>query len=234
MYEYRIRFSKEKDLKFLSHLELIRTIERSFRRAQLGLAYSEGFHPHPKISFGPALAVGISSIDEYLDFQLNSDLAPEEIKTVLNHSLPEGIQVIAIVRFNVHTHGQHHVKPLNAIINRATYSVFLQTAPEDQESIIDWLNRLLQLPEFVITRHSKDGQKLVNIRPWLHNLTTEVIDAKKTILEFRFTGETGSGGNLRPEDITGNIPQPVEVLSIARIGLWHEENGSIFKPLDLC
>ena len=90
----------------------------------------------------------------------------------------------------------------------------------------------MQLPEFIITRYSKDGQKLVNIRPWLHNLTTEVIG--EDMLEIRFTGEIGSGGNLRPDDITRNIPEPVEVTSIARIGLWHEDNGLITKPLDIC
>ncbi|HBF38214.1 MAG TPA: hypothetical protein DDW50_12940 [Firmicutes bacterium] len=230
MYEYRLRFSKEKSLKFLSHLELIRTMERAFRRAQLPLAYSEGFHPHPKLSFGPALAVGICSNDEYLDFQLLKDIEPEEIKMDLNRSLPEGIQAIAIVRINT----QHHVKPLNAIINRAIYAIHLKTTPEECSKVIEWLNQLMNLPEFVITRYSKDGQKLVNIRPWLHNLTIEVIDAQKFILELRFTGEIGSGGNLRPEDITSNIPHPVEIMSVARISLWHEEKGLITRPLDLC
>jgi radical SAM-linked protein len=228
MYDYRLRFSKEKNLKFLSHLELIRTIERAFRRANLQLVYSGGFHPHPILSFGPALAVGISSNDEYLDFQLINNWEPDQIKNALNNSLPEDIRAIAVARI------QQHVKPLNAVINRAAYSVFLQSAPTDQSKIINWLNQLIQLPEFIITRQSKDGQKIVNIRPWLHNLTTEVIDEKKAILELRFTGEIGSGGNLRPDDIIDNIPHSLEVLNIARIGLWHEEKGLVAKPLDLC
>jgi radical SAM-linked protein len=228
MYDYRLRFSKEKKLKFLSHLELMRAMERAFRRAGLPLVYSGGFHPHPKISFGPALAVGISSNDEYLDIELVHDLHPDQIKDAVNDSLPEGLRVLAIVRI------QHHVKPLNAVINRAAYSVLLQSAPEDQSKIKYWLTQLLQLPEFIIPRHSKDGQKLVNIRPWLHNLTTEVVDSEKAILELRFSGEIGSGGNLRPEDIVDSIPMPFEVLNVARIGLWHEEKGSLTKPLDLC
>lgn len=229
MVEYRLRFSKEKNLKFLSHLELIRTMERAFRRAQLPLVYSEGFHPHPKLSFGPALAVGISSNDEYLDFQLLHDIDPEKIKISLNQSLPEGIQAIAIARFGI-----HHSKTLNAVINRASYSIQLKPLPEDLSKVVEWLKQLIDLPELVVPRSSKEGQKLVNIRPWLHNLTIEVIDAQKSVLELRFTGEIGSGGNLRPEDITSNIPYPVEVLGVARIGLWHEEKGSISRPMDLC
>ncbi|HBE77237.1 MAG TPA: hypothetical protein DDW65_05580 [Firmicutes bacterium] len=226
MYEYRLRFSKEKDLKFLSHLELIRTMERAFRRGQLPLAYSEGFHPHPKISFGPALAVGISSSDEYLDFQLLHDKEPDEIIAVLNNSLPEGLRAIAISRF------KHHAKPLNAVINRASYAVVLKSNPAVQKKIIEWLNQLCDLPELIVSRYSKDGQKLVNIRPWLHNLTIEVIGLDT--LEIRITGEIGSSGNLRPEDITGNIPEPVEVVNITRIGLWHEDGELVSKPLDLC
>lgn len=229
MVEYRLRFSKEKNLKFLSHLELIRTMERAFRRAQLPLAYSEGFHPHPKLSFGPALAVGISSNDEYLDFQLLHDIDPEKIKIGLNQSLPDGIQAIVIARFGI-----HHSKTLNAVINRASYSIQLKPLPEDLSKVVEWLKQLIDLSELVVSRSSKDGQKLVNIRPWLHNLTIEVIDAQKSVLELRFTGEIGSGGNLRPEDITSNIPYPVEVLGVARIGLWHEEKGSISRPMDLC
>ncbi len=229
MAEYRLRFSKEKNLKFLSHLELIRTMERAFRRAQLPLVYSEGFHPHPKLSFGPALAVGISSNDEYLDFQLFHDIDPEKIKISLNQSLPEGIRAIAIARFGI-----HHSKTLNAVINRASYSIQLKPLSEDLSKVVEWLKQLIDLPELVVPRSSKDGQKLVNIRPWLHNLTIEVIDAQKSVLELRFTGEIGSGGNLRPEDITSNIPYPVEVLGVARIGLWHEEKGSISRPMDLC
>ncbi len=224
MFDYRLRFSKEKKLKYLSHLELMRTIERAFRRSKIPLAFSEGFHPHPKLSFGPALAVGVSSNDEYLDFSLTQYYEPGDIKELLNKALPVDIRILAIVEI------KHHVKPLNAVINRAAYSVLLKIDPEDQQKINNWLNGLLELSEFIIERRTKGDQKLVNIRPWLHNLTTEMI--AQDILELRFTGEIGSGGHLRPEDITANIPQPAEILNIARIGLWHEENGFITKPLD--
>ncbi|MGE5582099.1 MAG: TIGR03936 family radical SAM-associated protein [Bacillota bacterium] len=224
MIQYRLRFSKEKELRFLSHLELMRALERAFRRAMLPLAYSEGFHPHPKLSFGPALAVGISSNDEYLDFQLTGEVAPSEIKERLNQTLPGGIRVIAVVKIS------RHAKPLNALINRAAYSVLLKCDPGKMGEIVHWLKGLVDLAEIVVQRVSKEGQKFVNIRPWLHNLTIKEINGD--ILEIRLTGEIGSGGNLRPEDITGGIPHPVEILSIARIGLWHEEKGTVLKPLD--
>lgn len=226
MIQYRLRFSKEKELRFLSHLELMRALERAFRRAMLPLAYSEGFHPHPKLSFGPALAVGISSNDEYLDFQLTGEVAPSEIKERLNQTLPGGIRVIAVVKIS------RHAKPLNALINRAAYSVLLKCDPGKMGEIVHWLKGLVDLAEIVVQRVSKEGQKFVNIRPWLHNLTIGIKD--DDLLELEFVGEIGSGGNLRPDDLLNVISRPVEVLTITRTGLWHEEDGLKTRPLDFC
>lgn len=226
MPEYRVRFTKEEHFKFLSHLELIRTIERALKRANIPMAYSEGFHPHPKLSFGPALAVGLNSIDEYFDMQLTIDLETEILITNLNQNLPQGIKVTAIKKCT------RHVKPLNAIINRAAYIIVLKVESNLIEAISDQLHQLMTLSEIVVSRQNKNGQKMVNIRPWLHNLSIEAINDHQ--LQLHFTGEIGSGGNLRPEDLISQITYPVEVEKIVRVGLWHEEKDNIVKPLDLC
>jgi radical SAM-linked protein len=227
MYEYRLRFSKEHNFRFLSHLELIKTIERALRRVDIPLAYSEGFHPHPKISFGPALAVGVNSIDEYFDLDLESEWEPEIILAKLNPVLPRGLQITAVRRCLA------HVKPLSAIINRAAYIIELEIDPATCDQIIDELQAALAKEAILITRANKNGVKTVNIRPWIHSLKTEIIpDAK---LQLWVSGEIGSGGNLRPEDLLELITHPVEVLNIVRVGLWHEEpDGTVKKPLDFC
>jgi radical SAM-linked protein len=227
MYEYRLRFSKEHNFRFLSHLELIKTIERSLRRAEIPLAYSEGFHPHPKLSFGPALAVGLNSIDEYFDLVLEKEWQSEVILTTLNPVLPHGLQITAVRRC------LNQVKPLNAIINRAAYVIELEIAPETIDKIIVELNERLKEDEILITRTNKNGVKTVNIRPWIHSCQFEII--LDTKLQLRVSGEIGSGGNLRPEDFLELITHPVEVLNIVRVGLWHEEpDGTVKKPLDFC
>mgnify|MGYP000919467109 FL=1 len=96
MPSYRVGFVKERDLRYLSHLELFRTIERGIRRAGLEMVFSEGFHPHPKLSFGPALSVGIASRDEYFDMELVQEYPEEKILADLNRVLPEGLQVLAV------------------------------------------------------------------------------------------------------------------------------------------
>ncbi len=67
----RIRFRKEDDLRLISHRDLVRTLERLFRRAELPLGMSEGFHPKPRMSFPSALAVGIAGTDEVMELELS-------------------------------------------------------------------------------------------------------------------------------------------------------------------
>ncbi|TCL64204.1 radical SAM-linked protein [Hydrogenispora ethanolica] len=228
MAKYRIRFSKENNLKYLSHLEIIKTIERAIRRGRLTMAYSEGYHPHPKLSFGPALAVGISSMDEYFDLELVDHDEPERLAKELNGALPEGLRVLAVKKIETH----HPVKSLNAILNRAAYTVELNVAAGAQAEIMSQLDQLKEASEIKIARNTKEGQKVVNIRPWLHNLSTKKIN--DNILAVYIVGEIGSGGHLRPEDIIHALPQPVEIVSIVRTGLWHEEQGRVLKPMDFC
>lgn len=226
MSEYRARFAKENKLKFLSHLELIRAMVRSLRRAGLEMAYSEGFHPHPKLSFGPALAVGVSSSHEFFDLQLTTDPAPDLLKNKLNMALPEGLKILDVKKIT------HHVKPLNAIINRASYSLLLRAEPGDIPHIIESLHRLPERDQLFVDRRNKDGMKTVNIRPWLHNVNAEAIGADRIMVNL--VGEIGSGGNLRPEDLVGLLTPPVEVLSIHRSGLWHEDKGQVIEPMQFC
>lgn len=226
MPSYRVRFVKEGDLRYLSHLELIRAIERAIRRAGLQMVYSEGFHPHPKLSFGPALSVGIASFDEYFDVELVQEYPEGKIWEDLNRALSEGIKVLAVKKI------LQRVKPLNAIINRASYSVILKVDPGERREISEQLNQLLSLTVIEVVRKSKEEQKIVNIRPWLHNLTIGIKD--DDLLELEFVGEIGSGGNLRPDDLLSVISRPVEVLTITRTGLWHEEAGLVTRPLDFC
>jgi radical SAM-linked protein len=90
----RSRFAKFGPAKFLGHLELSRAMIRAFRRAQIPLVFSQGFHPLPKVSFGPPLPVGYESWAEFLDYQIQGNLPPEEATSRLNTVLPPGVQIL--------------------------------------------------------------------------------------------------------------------------------------------
>ena len=84
MSRVRIRFCKQADLRLISHRDLVRTIERLFRRAGVAVSLSEGFHPKPRMMFPSALAVGIDGLDEVLEVDLADALEPDELLGKLN------------------------------------------------------------------------------------------------------------------------------------------------------
>ena len=79
IFPYRIRFEKAERMRFLSHHDLMRLFERAFRRTGLPLRMTEGYNPHPVISFPTALALGIESLDEVVEFELSRWTAPRQI-----------------------------------------------------------------------------------------------------------------------------------------------------------
>lgn len=92
----QITFSKQGPLRYTGHLDLHRLWERAARRAELPLAYSQGFHPQPKMNLAAALPLGFSSRCEILDMKLEQDISLEGLRERLNETLPAGIQVIGI------------------------------------------------------------------------------------------------------------------------------------------
>ena len=87
----RIKFSKHGPLRFIGHLDIMRYFQKVFRRADIDIAFSTGFSPHPIMSFAMALSVGVESNGEYLDIEMNSPISMKELKDTLNTSMGEGV-----------------------------------------------------------------------------------------------------------------------------------------------
>ena len=90
----RAKYKKEDDMIFISHLDLQRLLQRAFRRAEINLSYSQGFNPHPKMSYGNALALGVESQGEYVDIEIEDDITVEEFLKRINEELPKGVEFI--------------------------------------------------------------------------------------------------------------------------------------------
>ena len=91
-----VKYAKTGDMRFFSHLDLIRLFQRAVRRAGIPVALSRGFHTRPEISFGPALKLGKESMNEYARFKLTTPVEPEEFRKMLQEQLPEGIQITEV------------------------------------------------------------------------------------------------------------------------------------------
>lgn len=93
-YTIKITYTKGEEVKFISHLDLIRIFERAIRRANLPIAYSQGFNPRMKISYGQALKVGQTSGSEEAKLTFEKELSPEEVASRLNAVLPKGVKLL--------------------------------------------------------------------------------------------------------------------------------------------
>ncbi len=113
----RVKFGKGEEIRFISHLNLIKAFVQALRRSKLPVAYSEGFSPHPRVSFGPPLPLGMKSRSEFADIVLEETIVIQEFKVGLNKSLPQGLEILKVGEVPPGS------KSLMAIIDVATYEV---------------------------------------------------------------------------------------------------------------
>lgn len=96
MREVRLRFAKEDRLKYISHLDINRSMSRALCRAKIPLWYTEGFNPHPYMSFSLPLSLGVESLCESVDLRITGDISNKEIKERLNFVLPVGLRIVDV------------------------------------------------------------------------------------------------------------------------------------------
>lgn len=167
-YRKRITFAKKTGIKYVAHLDLLRAWERILRRAQVPLAYSQGFNPHPRLTLAMPSPVGCTGASEELDILLNEPMPDQEICTRLANTLPPGITVQAV-----------QTVPLKAparpsLIRRADYEVTLVDTPykEVDRRIDTLLKRDTVEVEF--------RRKRFDLRPLIDSL--EAQDNQETVL----------------------------------------------------
>ena len=157
-------FHKGEPVRFISHLDILRLMQRAMRRAQLPLTFSQGFNPHPVMAFASALSVGYTSDGEWLDVMLDAPVAPEAFAARMNAVLPEGLRILCALEIEEKT------PTLTALLQRAYYEVTLYlNAPEDKETLANGIEPFLSAP-IVVTKRTKGGMKQVDIRPQLLEL----------------------------------------------------------------
>ena len=227
MGRFRIEFSKGPEVRFISHLELMRSFERALRRAGIPLAFSQGFNPHPKMAFASALAVGVTSEREYLDIELKEDLDAREILLSLNKSLPKGL-------YAKHCIPVREKEPsLMAMVALAEYQVKVKLLSSiEREKIERAIKELMEKESLVITRKGKKGLKEKEIRSGIFALNCTGIDERW--VKFSLSVRAGSKGNIRPEEVLQvlkeiyHIPLAMDLIVIHRTGLFKKGQEELF------
>ena len=184
-------FYKHNDIRFVSHLDMQRLLQRAFRRADLPLAYSKGFNPHPLLSFATALSVGYTSDSEYFEIELTEKLQPEYFMEKVNSVLPEGVKIISAFD------ASETKTSLTALMRSAEYTVKLDfNEKPDTETLQAAADKLMN-GEINVMKKTKGGIKPVNIRPYV--LKFNVLPQKENKVFLNITGVLTASGGLPVE-----------------------------------
>jgi radical SAM-linked protein len=193
----RLRFSKLGKVRFTSHRDTARMWERALRRASLPVAYTGGFSPRPKLSFGLALSTGHESLAEYLDVELGDDVDLATLPDRLTPALPVGIDVTAAARIEAGT------VSLQESVGSCSYRIEARDLdPRTAEGLVE---AALAAGELVVTRTRKGRQVTDDLRP--------------AVLSVSVAGPTADGTELLAElAVHPRSARPAELLDALRGG----------------
>ena len=195
MQRLRITFAKTAAMQYTGHLDLHKTWERTFRRARLPLAYSEGFNPHPKIQLGSALPLGFTSACELVDAWLETPQDLAAARAALEQAAPPGLR-LSDVR-EVPERAPALQMQISAAEFRVTLPAALASAALDER-----IAALLAAPEIRRTRRQKD----YDLRPLIETLARTASDERGHTLVMRLTAREGATG--RPEEVVEALGWP--------------------------
>lgn len=212
MREIRLRFSKTGQAKYISHLDTNRVFSRALARAKINLWFTEGFNPHPYMSFSLPLSLGVESLCENVDIRILDDITNDEIKNRMNDSLPVGIRIVDIYDDFMDCH-------------EIAYSDYVYKFEfKDNEKALKKIKAVLDSDEIIALKKGKQRRRRVlketNIKEFIvkHNIS---IRDNNIVLNVRLLA--GPDKNLNPsllfDTIIRLIDMDFEWKSIARIAL---------------
>ncbi len=201
---FRTKFNKLGDMIYISHLDLQQLLQRAFRRAQIRLVHSQGFNPHPKISYGNALALGTESLGEYFDVELEDDLTTKDYLDRMNKTLPEGIKFLEAIEIDKQT------PSLSSIIEYGEYSFKIEENL-DKDFVEKKLNEFLSKDKIIITKKNKKGKMVENdIKPLIKTL--RIVECSEDYITIEAIINTGSKSNLNTNIL---VPKLLEALNLS-------------------
>ena len=203
----RMKFCKTGNLKFISHLDLMRTMKGALGRAKAPIKYTEGFNPHPKMVFSLPLPVGAESVCEYLDVTLTSPCDEEKLRDAINAQLTNELRVTEIYTQDM---------PFTEITGAEYDFTFYDLTKEELENALEG--------ELPIEKKSKKGFVVVDLRPKIAGYSIK--EPGEGICFHALLG-ADSGDFVNPEllvkAISKALDKPVEDYSIMRLALYADE-----------
>ena len=236
----RIKFRKYGVMRFIGHLDIMRYFQKAIRRAEIPIAYTEGFSPHQVMSFAAPLGVGLISDGEYLDIEVHDSLSTKKAIEKLNQVMVEGIEITNYVQL------PKGAGKAMAIVAAAEYEVFYKNSdpasmPFSYEEIREGISRYFhERDTIMITKTTKKGERTLDIRPHIYRLEAY---RRGEETGFSMLLSAGSQENIKPELVVQDFFQYFGkaydkfAFQIRRVDVYaeaspEEPSGSRFLPLD--
>lgn len=181
----RIKFQKSGCLKFVGHLDIMRYFQKLIRRADIDIAYSEGYSPHQIMSFAAPLGVGITSDGEYVDIEVKSTESSAKSVEALNQASVDGIRICSYRKLSEKT------KNAMSVVAAADYDVRFREG-KSFEGWQEQLEKFYQQPSILITKKTKKSEREVDLKPLVYEL-----QVTGDTIHMRLS--TGSVDNIKPE-----------------------------------
>ncbi|MCQ2361788.1 MAG: TIGR03936 family radical SAM-associated protein [Acidaminococcaceae bacterium] len=211
----RLQITKDPEIRFVSHLDYLRAIERSLRRSELPVAYSEGFNPHIKFSLASALGVGIVSYAEFVEIEMAEPVEPEQAVLSLRSSLPRGIRILA---------ADAVANNENALMAEATlfdYRVTLQSIADHLDEKITKFNSSQTLLFKKSAPKRREGFKEVDVKKYVDKVNYEVT-GNKVILTFSI--KNFNEGSFKAVDVLKVLELNTENADVERLAIWRKNH----------
>lgn len=215
-----IRFGKQPRLRFISHLDLQRFFQRAVNRTGLPIAYSQGFNPHPVMSFGSALALGWTSEYEVIDIKLSAPMGRKRTEEAIRAALPEDLPVLEVRMVD-----DRHPAPMS-LVRMSDYRIRLEGA--NAPAILAQIPAFISRENVPAIKKTKSGEKAINARPLVVNLRPfeDGFDARLMLTEQN---------SIKPELLIGLLSEMAGVEApearIHRLMLLGENEGGALVPL---
>lgn len=183
----RVKFAKLGPMKFIGHLDIMRYFQKAMRRADIDIAFSEGFSPHMIMSFAAPLGVGITSSGEYFDMEVKCQESSKEAIEKLNAVMVEGMKVLSYRKVE-----EGKASKAMSLVAAADYTVTFRPGMEPSVNWKDKLSAFCSQNEINILKKTKRSEKDVNIKPFIY-----CCEEKGNSLFLRLAA--GSVANIKPE-----------------------------------
>jgi len=231
---YAIKFSKTGNLKYISHLDLMRLFQRAFKRAGMQLEHSKGFNPHPKMSFAQPLSLGFESVGEYLEFELTEDLSSETIRSGLSSMLPTGISILHCGKM------KSPKKSMAAQVWMAAYDICADLDAIPEKNLLEKeLIAFQEQEEISVEKRKKKTKKLesIDIKPFIAGFELKREPFAEDCIMLTCLVRTGSEANLNPDVLMeafltyAQIEKKPGQFRICRKELFFQTDKGESKPL---